>query len=283
VERRPSWSPVVATLAGGIVAVAIGMAAMALGGAPRAYLAVNGGALVAGLVIASALTFVPLGWRWPSLAAALALLATAVWGIEMDGIHRWVMVGPLTIQPAVILLPALACSYARCPDSPLLGASMVIAAVAVALQPDWSMAMALAVISCNMLTALRNRLTIAVAAAALIAFAAALFRGGYLPPVRFVEEVIVDGLLRGGPVIGGLIVVGISALLAPVLLAARMALVQQRALAVFVQLWLMLLIASGIGPYPTPLLGYGASAIIGYFIAIVMLRPSARSQAGELH
>jgi cell division protein FtsW (lipid II flippase) len=283
VERGPSWSPVVATLAGGIVAVATGMAVMVLGGAPSAYLAVNGGALVVGLVIASALTFVPLGWRWPSLAAALALLATAVWGIEMDGVHRWVMVGPLTIQPAFILLPALLCSYARSPDSPMLGASMVVAAVAVSLQPDWSMALALAVISCNMLTALRNRLTIAVAGAALIAFATALFRGGDLPPVRFVEGVIVDGLTRGWPIIGGLILLGIAAVFAPILLAGRVELPQQRSLVMFVQVWTSLLIASVIGPNPTPLLGYGASAIIGYFIAIVVLRPSARSQAGELH
>lgn len=283
-EGRPSRTPVVATLAAGIVAVAIGMTVMALGGAPQTYLLVNGGALVVGMVAAAALAFVPLDWRWPSLAAALALLATAIWGVELEGIHRWAMLGPLRIQPALILLPLLSCSYARCPDSLLLGASMVIAAVAVALQPDSSMALTMAVIGCNMLTALRNRRTIAVAAAAVIAFLTALLRGGDLPPVRFVEQVIVDGLMRGGPLIGGLLILGILVILAPILLAGRrLAMPQQRALMMFVQVWGMLLVASVIGPYPTPLLGYGASAIIGYFLAIVMLRPSARSPTEDLN
>lgn len=260
-------------MAAGIVAVAMGLVAMALGGAPRTYLAVNGGAVIVGLVIAFALSFAPLHWRWPSLAAALALLATAIWGAELDGIHRWVIVGPLRLQPTFILLPLLLCSYARNPDSALIGASMVIAAVAVMLQPDRSMAFALAIGAVAVAFAIRNRLAVIVAIAAFAALVIALTRDDHLPPVRFVEEVIVDGLLRGGPLVGGLILIGIAALIAPILLSGRLALPQQRGLIAFVLVWSSLLIASTMGHYPTPLLGYGASAIIGYFIAIVTLRP----------
>ncbi len=266
-----------------MVAVAIGMAVMALGGAPRTFLVVNAGAMIVGLVIAFLLATLPPDWRWPALAAGLALLATAIWGAELNGVHRWVTIGPLRLQPAFILLPLLLCSYARFPDSQLLGVSMVVAAIAVALQPDWAMAFAMTMASICVLAALRNRLTAMVTISALAALAITLVRGDDLPAVRFVETVIVDGLLGGRPVVGALILIAIATVMAPLLLIGRIEMAQQRALVVFLIVWVTLLIASVVAPYPTPLLGYGASAIIGYFMAIVMLRPPARSPARELH
>jgi hypothetical protein len=40
-----------------------------------------------------------------------------------------------------------------------------------------------------------------------------------------------------------------------------------------------LFIASIIAPYPTPLLGYGASAIIGYFLSVIALRKPAANES----
>ncbi|MEP3226789.1 MAG: hypothetical protein ABJO01_12505 [Parasphingorhabdus sp.] len=47
----------------------------------------------------------------------------------------------------------------------------------------------------------------------------------------------------------------------------------------FVVCWLTLIAAAAMGAYPTPLVGYGASAIIGYFVSIIFLQPIEQSRS----
>jgi hypothetical protein len=47
---------------------------------------------------------------------------------------------------------------------------------------------------------------------------------------------------------------------------------------VFASCWLTLIAAAAMGAYPTPIVGYGASAIIGYFLSLIFLQPRARGR-----
>lgn len=241
------------------------------GGAPRHYPVVNGVALLLGLVVAAALARDPRLWRWGSLAAATGLVATALCGIEIDGIRRWVAVGTVQVQPAFLFLPFILCLYARHPRDPLTVLAVIVAAAGIAFQPDRSMAVALAGVGLMVLLALRDRMSAVVAVVALAALGTALMRDDPLAPVPFVEDVLRHGW-RAGSMIGGALGIAVLLLLVPLMHVGRIDASRQRALAAFLLVWATLLAMSVIGPYPTPLLGYGASAVIGYFIAIVTLR-----------
>src|SRR5688572_16116123 len=96
--------------------------------------------------------------RWVSLAvlgSGLALMALAMLiGPEVKGAHRWVNIGPLTLQPSEFVKPAfvvigawLLSENAKRPDMPgLLLASLIFAAIlgCLVVQPDFGQAALLA-------------------------------------------------------------------------------------------------------------------------------------------
>jgi hypothetical protein len=43
--------------------------------------------------------------------------------------------------------------------------------------------------------------------------------------------------------------------------------------AVFGAVWLAVIVAAALGNYPTPLVGYGGSAILGYLLSLLYLPP----------
>jgi hypothetical protein len=147
---------------------------------------------------------------------------------------------------------------------------MVIAAVALALQPDRAMAGALAAGLAMLVLQHRERRTIIALAAALAAFTATMFKPDTLPPTPFVEQVFANALAFS-PRAGAAVVVGAALLLLPVF-ACRDATMQ-----VFAAVWLAILAAAVVGNYPTPLVGYGGSAIIGYLLCLAAL-PSRLSR-----
>ena len=49
----------------------------------------------------------------------------------------------------------------------------------------------------------------------------------------------------------------------------------------FVALWATAIAAAAIGNYPTPLVGYGASAIIGYLLGLAPLAPRSMEDAAS--
>jgi hypothetical protein len=89
-----------------------------------------------------------------------------------------------------------------------------------------------------------------------------------LPPVPFVEAVLASAWAAGGvPMV--VAAMGLAFLFAPALQAT--APIHSRAC--FAAVWGSALTASLIGPYPTPVLGFGGSAIVGYLLSVRLLTP----------
>ena len=128
-------------------ATGLGLAYMAVGGAPLSYLAMNASALALGLlalgILAQLAPLGPAASRALNLALALMLVLTGLFGASAGGVTRWIAVGGVFLQPGLILLPILALRFARSQDG-LSTLAVMIAALALALQPDRAMAGALA-------------------------------------------------------------------------------------------------------------------------------------------
>lgn len=273
-------SPRASGLICGTVAVGLGAIYLMMAGAPGRYIFVNLASLVLGATAWLALRPTK-GARLAGAgivicACALALSLTALTGQAIDGAARWIDLGPLTLQISLILVPPMLIVYARQPD--LIGTiGMVAAAGALALQPDRAMAGVLLAGLLAIATARPRPLQIAAAAAAVLAFGSTLLAPDMLPAVPYVDRVLYSafdiGLLTGGAV-----VLGAAFLLLPAALALVTGSGDRALLLVFGACWAAVIVAAALGTYPTPVVGYGGSAILGYLLSVGLL-PDRASRA----
>jgi cell division protein FtsW (lipid II flippase) len=258
-----------------IVAVSLGVVYLAMAGAPARYLAINVGALVLGVAL-----WLGVGRaseaRWSGAAIivlALSILATALLGTPVEGAARWISLGPLVVQVSLVLLPAAIVLYAR-PADALGTAGIVLAALALALQPDRANAAALAAGTGAVLLLERSRFTALAFAAAAAGFAAAMLQPDNLPAVPYVDRIFFTAF-DVSPLAGGAVLAGSLLLLLPVLSATR-GRVERTPLAAFGACWATIIAAAAIADYPTPLVGYGGSAILGYLLSVALLPSRTR-------
>lgn len=254
-------------------AVLLGLAYLALAGAPFHYLAINGAAFLIGfsaLAIADHFGTAPGRWNPVLLVGAAALLlATALLGQPVDGAARWVRVGALFVQPTLIVLPPMILAYARASDW-VSTAGMIAAAAALAVQPDRAMAGVLA-FGLVALAALRpDRATFMAAAAAIAGFTITVARPDRLPAVPYVDQILYSAF--DVHPLAGLAVVGGSVLLVLPAIAGWSRDPANRNIHILLGvIWAAIVLASALGNYPTPLVGYGGSAIIGYLLCLASL------------
>ncbi len=263
-------------------ATLIGLAQLALAGAPLRYLAINAAALVIGVALVGIVTIAARAGRAARLVAAVApglvLLATSQVGVSIDGATRWIGIAGIQVQPSMVLMPALAIHFAATRDR--LGAlGIMLAAAGLALQPDRAMAGALAAGMVALALLRPERAVLAAAAAALAGFVVALVRPDHLPAVRHVEQVLYSSFAVH-PLAGVAVVLALLLMIAPAWIGYR----RDRAAAapwlVFGAVWLGVIVAAALGNYPTPLVGYGGSAIIGYVLGLAAL-PRRAAPAGS--
>lgn len=263
------------------VAVCLGLAYMVTGGAPSRYLLINLVALVLG-----ATAWLGLGRAANSRFAsdgravfvlALTLLATAMFGVAADGVSRWVSIGSLNIQVSLIVLPAMIILYARSADA--IGTiGLVIAALALAAQPDRAMAGVLAAGLAGLVLARPGRLPVLALAIAAVAFAVTLMRPDPSPAVPFVDRVLYTAF--GVHALAGLAVVtGCFMLIVPALVGAMRSVDQRAVMLAFGSSWLGVVAAAALGNYPTPLVGYSGSAVLGYLLSVALLPSEIREMA----
>lgn len=208
---------------------------------------------------------------------AIALLALPLLtGPQLDGVSRWLPMGPLTLNSGLLAIPLLALAALR--DGKLGWAFLAAALLMASLQPDAAAVLAIAASSGVWAWAHRKWAGLGVSVAA-IAIAGVLLQQPSPAPVPFVEY-LVPMLWHemGVPTQAiGLVVL----LLAPLfyLLRSEAALTSdRRAIALVYGAFLG---SSFLAPYPVPLAGYGASAIIGLMAALGCMRDTSAQIATE--
>lgn len=254
-----------------VAAVASGLLFFGLGGAPRDYLIVNAASLALALAAMFAMPAGRLGGRgaiWIVGLCVAGMGATLVSGFDLDGVRRWLPLGPVRLHAAMLLLPAMLAALPRLPDRWQIVAVTAAAAITV-LQPDRASAAALAGgFICLHWRRWREPLMAVGHGVVALGVLTTSVRPDSLAPVRFVENVVADALATQP--IAGLLILGalIAAIMAPLW---RRPPCRDRALGTS-GAWLGFAAASMVGAYPTPLAGYGAAAILGYGLAIAVLR-----------
>lgn len=261
--------PFILALAVGGLAVALGVSAMLAYDAPRGFIVVN----IIALVLATGLALVARRIQstaidlWIAAATLAALLATLAIGPNLDGVQRWLAVGPVRLHIGMLLVPALAIAVARLDARQATGA-LCIAAIMAALQPD--LATALALLAIALVTAiLSGELLrwIAVLGTAASTFWC-LTHPDNLAPVRFVEYVLADMAATNVALSIALAIALAAAILSPLIGWKHTDPANRPAMAAMTASLAAYTLASLIGPYPTPLIGAGAASILGWGLAL---------------
>lgn len=204
---------------------------------------------------------------------AILLLLLTFLDLGLKGIHRWVSIGPLRFYVASIVLPLLIIglwkiskkSNWRTPTIITVGVSLLLA-----LQPDASQTTAfiisMAIILFNKTSNSIYRLIVS-GVFSIIIILSWLYLDN-LPPVPYVEG-IVNMVANMGVV---WLILGITSLaILPLpffLFPPQNTKLPSNCLGVY---FIIILISTLFGNFPVPIMGYGISPIIGYFVAIAWL------------
>lgn len=274
-------SPRVLGILCAVGAVGLGLVYLAIAGAPMRYIGINVGALVIGLAMLALFRWTASADpRWTDgaiVAMAGALLATAVLGSDIAGAARWITVGGLSIQPSLMLLPVMLVAVAHRRSIPAT-AAIVVAAAAMALQPDRAMAAMLLLCFAALAVIRRDGHVVVALAAGAAGLAVTLARADTLPAVPFVDQIVYSSFdIHAG---AGLAVLGgMAALLIPAVVGWFGDAENRATYVAFGAVWLAAIMAAVAGNYPTPIVGYGGSAIIGYALSLLALPGRARQNA----
>ena len=273
-RRLAAWCATAAT--------GLGLAYLAAAGAPLAYLAVNTAALLIGFLAVGILAMGPrlgeVANGIIAIALAAALLLTSLFGVSAEGVTRWLSAGGLLVQPSLLLLPLLALRFACSRDS-LSTLAILIAAIALALQPDRAMAGALAAGMAALALLRPDRNTLFAAVAGLAGFAATMLRPDPSPAMPFVDQIFYSSFAVH-PLAGVAVLAGAALMLVPAFVGLRRDPANRALYVVFGMVWLASIAAAALGNYPTPLVGYSGSAIAGYLLSLMGL--PARIQGERL-
>lgn len=245
-----------------------GLAVMAAAGAPRTALIVQAAALAVGGAFAGLLArgrspvSLPLALMGLGLGVILIGLPLLV-GPDVEGVRRWLQVGPLLIQPAMIVLPPMMWLYAR-DDTLWVGRGLVMAAAGLlALQPDQAggLALAAAIGTCVIL---RRQTADAMVMAAALAFQG--WAGMGADPLAAVPhvELAAETVFAANPVIGAAAWIVLLSLPFPFMLYRR----GNPANAMLTSVWIGLVAAAIFKNYPEPIIGYSASLALGWMISL---------------
>ncbi|NKB15702.1 MAG: hypothetical protein HC774_00300 [Sphingomonadales bacterium] len=264
----------------GIISVLLGLGYLWAAGATLHALIVNFVAMLLGIACLAMVKLTQSFWQHSVMATAVLaalLIITTLTGITVEGATRWVYVGPFSLQPSLILLPAMLLAFGRT-VTPLTTVCVISATIAVASQPDRAMAaVALAGLLAIGLTQ-PNRFTLLALSAAAVALAYTSIVPENLPAVAHVDGVLFSALAVH-PLAAIAVWLGSLLLIVPALVGEVSHRSAQPSHLAFGAIWAVTVLAAALGNYPTPVVGYGASAIIGYFLSIAAL---PREQALDL-
>ncbi len=259
---------------------------MRSGGAPLARWAGHLGAGVLGLLLYFAVVRAPRPSYKRMLAAAfgaVALLGSALCAAGLQGVHRWIFISGVRLHPSQLMMPALLVLLtSQLRRSPAL-ISMLLVAVQVLhfLQPDAGQASAVAV-ACLVVCLVRrtgvvSRLCLAVS---LLTAAATWTRSDPLAPAPFVEDIVTRAFSNTWW-FGCVSLLSLAAAsLAPMIFVGRISGAATGGAGLVLSVYLAAaMLVTAFGPFPVPLLGFGASSVLGAFLGLAALHQTERSEA----
>lgn len=260
-----------------LAAVALGALVCAMSGVPASLRGRNLAAWVVGALAAMALASWA-GRRAPYLAVAVAMLGlcASLFDSGLEGVHRWLQVGPVRVNAAMLLSPSLVVATAVLAGRGWWGwLPAMLALVILAMQPDAAQATALALAVCALVAVRKtDRLAVrgAVAMGAIIIAGWSWTRPDHLTPVPEVEEIIQLAASQS-LVLAAAGVILLAALAATPILATRgrqpdVLAAAGAALSALLTGWVT---APVLGAFPTPLIGVGLSPVLGVWFGIGLL------------
>lgn len=202
-----------------------------------------------------------------SIGTAILALVLAV-GIEMDGVRRWLDVGPVVVQPALILSPLLLAIVAS-REGRHWRMAILIPVLLLAWQPDAASMLALAAGVAALMAGASGlsprgwtarRVAIAAGALAFAVMGLALAGIQTPPPVAFVEGTVGLATLSG-PIAGILHFAAIT-----LMIAALLSRTDPTGLALAAYFTVAAL-AAVFWAFPMPVVGAGPSHLVGFGIA----------------
>jgi hypothetical protein len=257
-----------------IPALIIGVVTMRQLGVGTSAWSMNLGAAAIGLLVFALIRGLALpanrsAWCVMTIGSMTAIVLTFASG-GLDGIYRWVSIGGFGLHASAIVAPIIIASVGTAPSQHLAMATAVVTASLLALQPDAAQASSFAA-ACGVILMHDLRLVWYERIGSLVALIAcsvvSLVREDPLKPVRHVEGIL-EVVTARGPAWAMLATVTLLLLPMPYLLSwARRRQSLALALGVYVA---MVTIAPTWGTFPVPILGYGVSPILGYYIGLAL-------------
>jgi cell division protein FtsW (lipid II flippase) len=257
-------------------ALLIGVVAMPQLGVSTTAWVINVGATIFGLLLWA------LGRRWtPPIrqttrllltTASIAMLLLPLASEGMLGVHRWVSVAGLQLHAAAIAAPLIILCVTAAASRWMISALAISATsgIILALQPDSAQAISLAAACAVVLVCAgtKQRSTTLLGVALLVVVSTTSFiRRDPLPPVAHVEGIF-EFIASRGPWHTATASLALVLLPAPFFVAWYR---QRRPIALALGVYItMIALAPSWGTFPVPVMGYGASPILGYFIALVV-------------
>ncbi len=204
-----------------------------------------------------------------TLALGAVLMLTSLLGTSVDSATRWIAVGRIYIQPSLVILPVMAVCFARARDR-LSTIGVVVAAVALAIQPDRAMSGALLTGMIALALVKPERFVVLALVAAAGGFMATLLQPDDLPAMPFVDQILYSSF-DVHPLAGMAVLTGSALMVVPAVVGYANDPRHRDVYVVFGAVWLAIIVAAALGNYPTPVVGYGGSAIIGYVVSLLGL------------
>lgn len=253
-----------------------GLAYLYFAGAPQHYVMINGIALAIGLLLAGVLrapapTQVR---RFFLLAMIAALFIPLVTGPTLDGVSRWIPLGPFQLHSGSLLLPPILAlmTHHRNSMAPILLACIF----AGLLQPDAAIGFAIVFAAVGLHDVTRDwRLGLV----CILGFLAALVMAvrGNPPPQEFVERVLVSAGSFSLAMMSALFL----SLVACFFLILRAIPAPRSTRFALAGSLFGFTILSLMNNYPSVLIGYGAAPILGYGLALGLAH-TARDEEDEI-
>lgn len=201
--------------------------------------------------------------------SVLALILTFI-NAGVEGVHRWISVGPLQLYVSVIVMPIILINLWNLLQKDKIFfacVSIISVSILLTLQPDASIMMAFCLSIIVLLWKKVNRFIYFIMIGFLLGLTAItwIFLDG-LEPVLYVEGIFT--LIANMGMVS--LIFGILSIVLMILPFFMISTKKNKGLSICFGFYFIAIFASNLfGNFPVPLLGYGISPIVGYFISIV--------------